>query len=155
MSTRKRIKRTRKGDFELRLPEEERTVLRSLAAQMRELLTEDADPGLRRLYPTAYADDRELDEEYQRLVHDDLLARRLGALEVVEATIDAERVDEEQLLAWMGAINDTRLVIGTKLDVSEDPTFDIADDDPSAPAYAIYMYLGWLLEQAVEELGRS
>jgi len=155
VSTRKRIKRTRKGDFELRLPEEERTVLRSLAAQMRELLTEDADPGLRRLYPTAYADDRELDEEYQRLVHDDLLARRLGALEVVEATIDAERVDEEQLLAWMGAINDTRLVIGTKLDVSEDPTFDIADDDPSAPAYAIYMYLGWLLEQAVEELGRS
>jgi hypothetical protein len=154
MATRRRIKHTRKGDFELRLPDEERTVLRSLAAQMRELLTEDADPGLRRLYPTAYADDRELDHEYQRLVHDDLLARRLAALEVLETTIDAERVDEEQLVAWMGAINDTRLVIGTKLDVSEDPSFDIADDDPSAPAYAIYMYLGWLLEQVVEELNR-
>ena len=148
----RRIKRTRKGDFELRLPEEERTVLRSLAAQMREILTEDLDPGLRRLYPTAYADDRELDEEYHRLVHDDLLARRLAALEVVEATVDSERIDQEQLVAWMGAINDTRLVIGTKLDVSEDPSFDIDDDDPAAPAYAIYTYLGWLLEQVVEEL---
>jgi hypothetical protein len=86
------------------------------------------------------------------LVHDDLLARRLGALEVLESTIDSERVDEEQLVAWMGAINDTRLVIGTKLDVSEDPSFDIADDDPTAPAHAIYTYLGWLLEQLVEEL---
>ena len=85
-------------------------------------------------------------------MHDDLLARRLAALDVVEATVDSERVDQEQLVAWMGAINDTRLVIGTKLDVSEDPSFDIDDDDPSAPAYAIYTYLGWLLEQVVEEL---
>ncbi len=152
MSTRQRIRRTRKGDFELRFPDEERTVLRSLAGQMREILTEDADPGLRRLYPTAYADDRELEEEYQRLVHDDLLDRRLAALDIVEATFDAERVDEEQLVAWMSALNDTRLVIGTKLDVSEDPSFDVTDDDPDAPAYAIYTYLGWLLEQIVEAL---
>ena len=152
MSTRKRIKRTRKGDFELRLPDEERTVLRSLVAQMREILAEDADPGLRRLYPTAYAEDAERDQEYQRLVHDDLLARRLAAFETVEETLDAERIDEEQLVSWMGALNDTRLVIGTKLDVSEDPTFNVADDDPDAPAYAIYAYLGWLLEQIVEVL---
>lgn len=152
MSTRRRIKRTRKGDFELRLPDEERTVLRSLVAQMREILAEDADPGLRRLYPTAYAEDAERDQEYQRLVHDDLLARRLAAFETVEETLDAERIDEEQLVSWMGALNDTRLVIGTKLDVSEDPTFNVADDDPDAPAYAIYAYLGWLLEQIVEVL---
>jgi len=150
--TRRRIKRTKKGDFELRLPDEERTVVRSLVSQMREILAEDADPGLRRLYPTAYAEDAERDREYQRLVHDDLLARRLAAFETVEETLDAERLDEEQLVAWMGVLNDTRLVIGTKLDVSEDPTFDIADDDPDAPAYAIYAYLGWLLEQIVDVL---
>ena len=149
---RRRIKRTKKGDFELRLPSEERTVVRSLVAQMREILTEDADPGLRRLYPTAYAEDAELDEEYQRLVHDDLLARRLAAFETVETTLDAERLDEEELGAWMGALNDIRLVIGTKLDVSEDPSFEISDDDPDAPAYAIYAYLGWLLEQVVDAL---
>jgi len=126
--------------------------VRSLVSQMREILAEDADPGLRRLYPTAYAEDAERDQEYQRLVHDDLLARRLAAFETVEETLGADRLDEEQVVAWMGALNDTRLVIGTKLDVSEDPTFDIADDDPDAPAYAIYAYLGWLLEQIVDAL---
>ena len=50
----------------------------------------------------------------------------------------------------MGAVNDIRLVIGTKLDVSEDPSFDIDEDDPDAQAHAIYTYLGWLLEQIVE-----
>jgi len=148
----RRVKRTRRGDFELRLPDEERTVIRALVSQMRELLAEDADPGLRRLYPTAYADDVELDEEYHRLVHDDLLARRLAAFEVVETTVDADRLDEEQLVAWMGAVNDVRLVIGTKLDVSEDPYFDIDEADPDAQAHAIYTYLGWLLEQIVSEL---
>jgi hypothetical protein len=122
----RRVKRTRRGDFfELRLPDEERTVIRSLVGQMNELLAEDADPGLRRLYPTAYAEDAELDQEYHRLVHDDLLARRLAAFEVVEQTLAADRVDEEQLVAWMSAVNDIRLVIGTKLDVSEDASFDI------------------------------
>ncbi len=148
----RRVKRTRRGDFELRLPDEERTVIRSLVGQMSELLAEDADPGLRRLYPTAYAEDAELDQEYHRLVHDDLLARRLAAFEVVEQTLAADRVDEEQLVAWMGAINDIRLVIGTKLDVSEDPSFDVDEDDPDAQAHAIYTYLGWLLEQIVSEL---
>ncbi len=50
------------------------------------------------------------------------------------------------------ALNDIRLVIGTKLDVSEDPSFEISDDDPDAPAFAIYAYLGWLLEQVVDAL---
>ena len=148
----RRIKRTRKGDFELRLPEEERTVLRSLAAQMREILTEDLDPGLRRLYPTAYADDRELDEEYHRLVHDDLLARRLAALEVVEATVDSERVDQEQLVAWMGAINDTPARDRHEARRLGGPVVRHRRRRPAAPAYAIYTYLGWLLEQVVEEL---
>jgi hypothetical protein len=149
---RERVKRARNGTYELRLPEVERTVLRSLVDQMRQILTEDADPGLRRLYPTAYPDDEDRDQEYQRLVHDDLQGRRLAAFQVVEDTLDSERVDAEQLAAWMGAVNDIRLVIGTKLDVSEDPSFEIADDDPDVQAYAIYTYCSWLLEQIVEAL---
>ena len=47
----------------------------------------------------------------------------------------------------MGAVNDIRLVIGTKLDVSEDPSFEITDDDPDVQAYAIYTYCSWLLER--------
>ena len=71
---------------------------------------------------------------------------------MVEATVDATELDAEQLAAWMGAVNDLRLVLGTKLDVSEDPMFEIPDDDPDVQAYAIYTYCSWLLEQIVEAL---
>ncbi len=150
----RRIRRQRRGGgFELRLPGEERDVIRALVPQMRELLTRGTDPGLRRLYPVAYAADADADREYQALVHDDLVRRRLAVLEVVEQTLDATVLTEEQLLGWMGALNDMRLVLGTKLDVSEDTDLaDLPEDDPDLHAYAVYTFLGWLLEQVLAEL---
>ena len=149
---RRRVKRARGGEFQLRLPPEERDLLRTLPNQLRELLLTD-DPSLRRLFPPAYLDDPEREEDYRRLMADDLLRRRQAALDIVEETIDAERVDEEQLTAWMGAINDLRLVLGTRLDVSEDMDIEeLEDDDPLTPAFALYGYLGWLQEQIVAAL---
>jgi hypothetical protein len=127
----------------------------SLVGQLRRVLTGDdvaADPGMRRLFPSAYADDAARDAEYREMVHDDLLAARLGALDVVEATVGASNVDEAQLLAWMGAINDLRLVLGTRLDVSEETAFDADPEDPDAPALAVYQYLSFLLESIVDAL---
>src|SRR4051794_891421 len=86
---RRRVKRTRSGRFHLRLPPEERDVLRSLPGQLRELLMTD-DPSLRRLFPPAYVDDPEHEEEYRRLMADDLVAGRQAALDIVEETIDAD-----------------------------------------------------------------
>jgi hypothetical protein len=149
---RRRVKRMRNGQFQLRLPPEERNLLRTLPHQLRELLATD-DPGLRRLFPPAYVDDPERESEYRRLMADDLMASRKAALDIVEETIDADVLDAEQLTAWMGAVNDLRLVLGTNLDVSEDMDLDdIADDHPSAPIFALYGYLGWLQEQIVAAL---
>ena len=151
----RRIKRSRKGGFDLRLPESERQLVSSLVGQLRNVLTGAdmaADPGLRRLFPSAYADDAARDAEYREMVHDDLLAARLDALDVVAATVGASNLDEAQLLAWMGAINDLRLVLGTRLDVSEETAFDADPDDPDAPALAVYQYLSFLLESIVDAL---
>src|SRR5207247_4792044 len=76
-----RVKRVRGGRFALRMTASERDVLRSLPAQLRELLTERdvaANPDLRRLFPTAYPDDPEKAAEYDGMVRDDLMAERLG-----------------------------------------------------------------------------
>jgi len=149
----RRIKRTRRGDFELRLPEEERALVRAIAPQLRQLLDGDlADPTLRRLFPTAYADDPDRDREYHQLVRDELADRRRAAVDTVLATIDATRLDEDQVMAWMAAVNDLRLVIGTRLDVSEetDPVPD--PDDPDGPLLAVYGYLGYLLESIISAL---
>jgi hypothetical protein len=149
----KRVRRTRKGEFEVRLPDQERALLRSVVPQLGELLDGDlADPGLRRLFPVAYADDPAKDAEYQRLVRDDLADRRRAAAQTMVDTLDARRLDEAQLLAWMGAINDLRLILGTRLDVSEDTPLAADPDDPEAPLVALYAYLGFLLEAIVEAL---
>jgi hypothetical protein len=151
----RRIRRTRQGDFELRLPEDERALLRNVAPQLRELLDGDlADPSLRRLFPTAYADDAERDREYHQLVRDELAERRRASVDVLLATVDETRVDEEQLLAWMGAVNDLRLVLGTRLDVSEETDPMPHPDDPEAPLLVLYGYLGYLLESIVEALAK-
>jgi Domain of unknown function (DUF2017) len=147
-----RIRRRRRGGFELRLPENEREVLRSLPDQLRQLLDTE-DPSTKRLYPPGYGEDPELEAEYRSMTRDDLTAGRLESLRVLEETVDAERLDDEQMDAWLHALNDLRLVLGTRLDVSEDPARDdelLSGDQ--AELFAVYAYLGWLVEQAVRAL---
>jgi hypothetical protein len=151
--------RRRRGGFELRLPESERALLRTLPGQLRELLAQE-DPSTARLFPPAYEDDAERDADYSAMTRDDLMAGREHTLELMEQTVDADRLDEEQLVAWLHALNDLRLVLGTKLDVSEDPGRDaVLEAGLEAESFAVYSYLGWLVEQAVEalssELGRT
>ena len=149
---RKLVKRNRSGDFELRLGADEREVLRSVGPQLRQLLDGDlADPGLRRLFPPAYGDDPERDREYHALVRDELADRRRAAVDRFVATVDRERLTEAELLAWMGSVNDLRIVLGTRLDVSEELE-EIDPEDPDAGLFALYGYLGWLLEHVVDAL---
>jgi hypothetical protein len=148
------IERTREGDFRLRLPQVERDVLRHLRAELEELL--DAapdDPSLRRLFPPAY-DDESDETEYRRLMRDELLGGRRRALRVLEETAGHDRLSSEEAEDWLTALNDLRLVLGTRLDVSEDTFQDRLDPgDPRAPELALYAYLTWLQEQLVEAFG--
>jgi hypothetical protein len=152
---RRRVSRTRRGTYALRLPGPERELLADLVTQLRELLelTTD-DPSVRRLFPTAYHEDPERDREYQQLVRDELLERRLAALDTVEETAVADEIDEAQLTAWLTALNDLRLVLGTRLDVSEDQEA-LDEDDPAAPAMAVYGYLSVLLGDVVDALAED
>ncbi|MGQ0830914.1 MAG: DUF2017 family protein [Microthrixaceae bacterium] len=152
---RRRVQRTRAGTFELNLPEQEREVLGALVKQLRELLVATTDdPSVRRLFPTAYHDDPERDREYQQLVRDELLARRLDALTTVESTLGVDSLDDDQLSAWLRALNDLRLVLGTRLDADETPV-ELDPDDPDAPLFAVYDYLGFLLSEVVDALSEG
>jgi hypothetical protein len=154
--TPRRVARRADGRFDLDLPPEERSLLRSLPSSMRLALTEGSptdDPGLARLNPKAYPGDDEFEAEYRYLIGNDLDAGRLAALDTLEATADAPTLDEDQMHAWMRAINDTRLLLGTRLAVTEDPADrDVSDDHPDAQSIAVYDYLSWLEEQLVEAL---
>jgi hypothetical protein len=153
---RRSIKRDRKqGGYTLSLPADERALLRSLPGLFREVLQTD-DPSLRRLFPPAYTDDDDANDEFQRLMREELLEGKLAALEIVEQTANADHLTEAQLEGWLGALESLRLFLGTQLDVSEELyAVEIDPDDPSAPTLALYGYLSWLQEQAVEALSSS
>lgn len=145
-----RVRRTRRGTYRLKISREERDLLRSLPEQMRAAL-EAGDVSTRRLFPPADPDDAQASERYQALVGDQLLEGRLRALETLEATIDASELDEEQIGAWLTTLNDVRLVLGTQLDVDEDPE-PLPEDHPDAARMAVYGYLGWLVSEIVDAL---
>jgi Domain of unknown function (DUF2017) len=155
------------GDrFRLRLAPHEVELLRGLPEQLRSMLGDAADPVNRRLLPPAYLQpqDADADAEYRRLMQDDLVETKLANLDQVAATLErgelrARRwtveLSEEEALAWLGVLNDVRLALGVRLDITEDYDGSSVDPaDPRAPAMHLLSYLGWLEEQLVEALAR-
>ena len=142
------INRERDGSISVSLDDNIREALKALLDELRELLLTGTHDGLRRLYPTAYPQDEQLDKGYRELVHDSLLAQRLEHIEAMENTLALKTVSNEQITAWMHAVNSVRLVLGTVLDVSEDDELP-TPEHPDARQYALYYLLGLLLEQII------
>jgi Domain of unknown function (DUF2017) len=148
------IKRRRGGGYRVDLSAHERELLRTLPGQLRVLLARD-DPGLVRLFPPAYSNDEDADAEYRHLVRAGLVDGKLAALDVLERTADAERLDEDELGGWLGALESLRLALGTQLDVTEETYATFAPSDPAAPELALYAWLSWLQEEAVHALAST
>jgi Domain of unknown function (DUF2017) len=152
MSFSPRISRIPDG-VRLDLPEEERRLLRQVILEVSLLLEQPVDPSMRRLFPRAHEDD-ELERQFQDLAGDQLASGRRRALETMGETADRETLTPEEADAWLRALNDARLVLGTRLDVTEDLDWDeVGEDHPDAQELALYAYLSWLQEQLVEALG--
>ena len=144
------------GGVTLVLPDVERELLQQLRAELVALLeTEPDDPSLERLFPPAY-DDKQANREYQKLMGDELLDGRRRALDVLGATAGQEQLSAEEAESWLTALNDLRLVLGTRLDVREDTFADGLDmRDPRAPELAVYSYLTWLQDALVSAVAAS
>jgi hypothetical protein len=147
----------RQGDrFVVTLPDEAREALRRLAVQYRDLLREEdpsTDPGVARLFPPAHEEDLLANLEYEQVAHDGLLAGRLRNIETLERTADADSLSEDELLAWMAVANDLRLVLGTRLEVTEETTArDFAKDPEGRETFELYRFLSALVGVILEAL---
>ncbi|MCY0918086.1 DUF2017 domain-containing protein [Streptomyces sp. H27-G5] len=137
-----------------------------------------SDPALARLFPDAYggpgAAERGVDPaeltarsaEFRRFTENDLRTRkREDALAVVRSLDrltpagDGAAVLEltgDLRLRWLGALNDLRLTIAARLDITEDDEsavlFRLPDDDPRKPMVMAYLWLGGLQETLIETL---
>lgn len=138
----------RDGRYRLRLAEDERALVGSLCRELRETLETD-DRAVPRLFPPAHRDDPETAAEFDRLARDGLLAGRLAALRTVADTLGQEVLDQEQLSAWCGALNDLRLVLGDRIGVTEHMDESLFR---TSPDHALYGWLTYLQAATVDAL---
>ncbi|WP_030271862.1 DUF2017 domain-containing protein [Streptomyces sp. NRRL B-24484] len=142
-----------------------------LAALFAEGPTEaPADPALARLFPDAYgepgepvdSETRAMAGEFRRYTELDLRARkRDDALSVVRA-LDGLGGDGGVLTVpagdcarWLGALNDLRLTLGSRLDVTEEDEeglYALPDSDPRKPLVMAYLWLGGMQESLLEAM---
>jgi hypothetical protein len=145
------------------LDEPEADLLRQVVTEIRTVVEAPDRPDFAiRLFPPAYVDDDEAQTEYADLMTEDLTRGKLAAFSAVEASLArgrrkrrnwTVRLSAEESEAWLGVLNDARLTLGTKLDVTEeDSTSAIDAAAPDAHARAVYHWLGWLQENLVESL---
>lgn len=136
------------------------------------------DPVLRRLFPDAYGNPeepaslRDTEEqrahsaEFRRFTENDLRAgKRDNALAVIrsldELTAAGEggavlKLSAGESRQWLGALNDLRLAIGSRLEIDDegdtDLLFRLPDEDPRKPMVMAYLWLGGLQETLVATL---
>ena len=115
-------------------------------------------------------DERRASAEFRRFTENDLRARkREDGLAVVRG-LDSLTPDPagahgsgavltlkaEESRQWLGALNDLRLAIGTRLEVTDDDDgselYALPDTDPRKPMVMAYLWLGGLQETLVETL---
>lgn len=117
------------------------------------------DPALARLLPDAYADDPDRAAEFRRYTESELRSGKQQAVRAVLESLPPEGgrvvLTPELADAWLGALNDLRLTIGTRLDVTEDSYAELDRIDPASPRgreLTVFIWLGVLQETLVDTL---
>jgi len=117
------------------------------------------DPVLARLLPDGYRDDPEAAGEFRKYTEPSLRsAKQQAALQLLDTLPDAGgriQLTPEQAQAWLKALNDVRLALGIRLDVTEDferQWAKLKRDDPAWAAYEVYAWLGAVQESLVQAL---
>ncbi|HET6209160.1 MAG TPA: DUF2017 family protein [Jatrophihabitans sp.] len=110
-----------------------------------------ADPVYQRLFPDGYTEDEVASAEYRDMVETDLQAGRAGRLQSCRAELpDGDgriSLDREAADRWLRVLNDLRLALGVRLEITED-----SELNPAEPAVAIYHWLSAVQELLVETL---
>jgi len=119
------------------------------------------DPALQRLFPDGYSDDEAAAADFRRYTEHDLRRTKSEKAAVVLNSLDGFTggdallaLDADQARAWLGCLNDLRLVLGTRLDITDEADADAwpEDDDPRAAATFAYHWLTYVQGTLVEAM---
>ena len=155
------------GKLTLKLDDAELGVLSQLFEQMAELLEHpeseagadplakmlnmsgstqiSEDPALARLFPDGYSDDEHASADFRRFTEQDLRAQKVAALTSVRDSLSdwtgKSSITAQQAQDWLKAINDLRLVLGTRLEITDEVETDFEADEPGIHLYNYLTYL--------------
>jgi hypothetical protein len=124
------------------------------------------DPVLLRLLPDAYRDDSDAAGEFRRLTEADLRATKRSGLSQIVTDISTAGaphhrggvrldLDEDAAAAWLPALTDVRLALGTRIGITEDMEDERATMSVDSPRYAeiaTYDWVSWLQDAMVRAL---
>jgi len=116
--------------------------------------TRPDDPVLARLLPDFAPDDPSLAGALRQLHEPELIAAKHGAASTMLQTLPTAggrvELSKEQADAWLAALNDVRLALGTALDVSEDMPDELPPDDPRSGHLGVYHWLTYVQDGLVQ-----
>jgi hypothetical protein len=130
----------------------------ALEAQMDQPQTPE-DPVVARLLPDGYRDDPDAAQEFRKYTESSLRSAKQQAaqemLDTLPETGGKIQLTHDQAHAWLKALNDVRLALGVRLNVTEE--FEeqwsrLRADDPQWAAYEVYAWLGAVQESLVQAL---
>ena len=130
----------------------------ALEAQFDQPETPD-DPVLARLLPDGYRGDPDAAKEFRKYTEPGLRSAKQQAaqemLDTLPETGGKFQLTHDQAHAWLKALNDVRLALGVRLNVTEE--FEeqwgkLRADDPQWAAYEVYAWLGAVQESLVQAL---
>jgi hypothetical protein len=176
------FRRTATGRIVLRVDVVEKGLLLTLLEQLVEFVTPEGaededplvslvglnpdaerpeDPALARLFPDAYLDDVDSSAQFRRFTERSLretkLAHAATAIETLRRSGDKVTLSADDAVAWLGALNDVRLALGTRLGVTEEAMAEFAElpeEDPRAATFHVYDWLTFLQESLVRAVMR-
>ena len=154
-------------EVDLEITRLEAAHLAGLAGQFAELVDDAAsgdDPAIDRLVPAAY-EDSDAAQEFRDLTERELLGRRADDAALVLASLEPAarlpddpeeslllekvelRLDADVAQAWLRTLAAVRLVLATRLGITETD-----DHDPADARFGIYDWLGYRLDGLVSAL---
>ncbi|CAB4685334.1 unannotated protein [freshwater metagenome] len=149
-----KIKKDSAG-IKLELLEGERDILTQLIDDFREfVMSEDnTDPAVARLFPSAYKESEE-SAEFRKYSEPALRETKERDSALIRAALErgnAIQISDSEIDSWLRGLNDLRLTLGTRLEVTGDEYGgEIPDDDPRSFLYSLYGWLGWLQGSLLE-----
>lgn len=140
--------------IEVELTSEERLFLGDVLPLLAGIGAQGDDPAADRLNVPVYLDDADANEEWWRLMGQDLEASRRSDRAVFKKIVESEGpvvVDDEEADAMLRVLNEARLVLGARFGVEVEADHDDLPED----SRQVMDYLGWIQEQLTVELMRS